>query len=455
MNISFRRVSLLAIATAVVLIGSIWSVQARTTHSPVTITVAFQQFGPPPYYEAQWWHMVQARLAKTNPNIHLKLLPVVASEGDYYTKIDLMMKSAKTAPDIVREDSFLVGSDATAGYLEPLDKYLASWSEYKREWFPKMRSITTFKGHNYAIMNGTDDRLIWYNKHVFKRAGLPLNWQPHSWADILKAARTIKAKVPNVIPMNLYSGIPNDEASTMQGFEMLLYGTKDPLFDYKTRRWIISSKGFLDSLTFVQQVYNPRELLGPPNDISLSPQTGLIVTTKLFPSDKLGIDIDGSWLPNTWYPTGSHPWPQWRTVMGHAKMPTEFGQAPHWVTLSGGWAYAISAKSAHKAEAFQVLKIANSKSLLAWYDVHIANLSPRKDVLTVPSYRHVPLNTFFTNLLKYTFFRPAFPEYPRISNQIDLAMENVMSGMKPQDAMAAYAQAVTGIVGKSHVEIRH
>ena len=41
--------------------------------------------------------------------------------------------------------------------------------------------------------------------------------------------------------------------------------------------------------------------------------------------------------------------------MGHAKMPAEFGQAPHYVTLSGGWAYSISSKSAHPDEAFQVL----------------------------------------------------------------------------------------------------
>jgi multiple sugar transport system substrate-binding protein len=122
------------------------------------------------------------------------------------------MRSASTAPDIVREDSFLVGSDATAGYLQPLNKYLASWPEYKQQWFPKMQSITTFNGQNYGVMNGTDDRLIWYNKHVFKKAGLPLNWQPHSWADILSAARAIKAKVPGAIPMNLYSGIPEDEA---------------------------------------------------------------------------------------------------------------------------------------------------------------------------------------------------------------------------------------------------
>ncbi len=69
--------------------------------------------------------------------------------------------------------------------------------------------------------------------------------------------------MPGVVPMNLYSGIPMDEASSMQGFEMLLYGTKDPLYDYKTNKWVASSQGFLDALNFVQTVYNPKDLLGP------------------------------------------------------------------------------------------------------------------------------------------------------------------------------------------------
>ncbi len=101
----------------------------------VTISVAYQKFPPPPYHDEQFWLRVQKQLATTDPNITLKLEPVVADEGAYYTKIDLMMRSANTAPDIIREDSFLIGSDVTAGYLLPLDKYLASWPDYSKQWF--------------------------------------------------------------------------------------------------------------------------------------------------------------------------------------------------------------------------------------------------------------------------------------------------------------------------------
>lgn len=453
MAITLKRLGV-ALLTLIMTLGTAWNVQARPAASPVTLTVAFQQFGPPPYPDHQFWNMVSRQVTRQYPNIRLKLLPIVASEGDYYTKIDLMMRSASTAPDIVREDSFLIGSDATAGYLQPLDPYLKGWPQYSQQWFPKMQQITTFKGHNYGVMNGTDDRLIWYNKTLFKKAGLPTNWQPHNWNDILKAARQIKAKLKGVIPLNLYSGIPGDEASTMQGFEMLLYGTKDPLYDYSHSKWIVSSAGFLDALKFVQTVYNPKNLLGPSNDVALSPQTGVMVSNKLLPTGKLAMDIDGSWLPSTWVKSGSHPWPQWSKVLGQAKMPTQNGQNPHYITLSGGWAYSISSKSKNKSAAWDVLKVANSRNNLAWYDVHVANIAPRKDEVHVGSYRNVPLNPFFTGLLSYTQFRPAFPEYPRISNEIDRAMEEVMSGQDPKAAMTRFAGDVRNIVGPGKIEQR-
>jgi len=426
--------------------------------SSVTITVAFQELGNPAGYEdLKWWNQIAPAIEAANPGLTIKTEVIVASEGDYYTKIDLMLRSASTAPDLVKEDSFLIGSDATAGYLTPLNKYLATWPDYANEWYPDMQAITTFHGNNYGVMNGTDVRGIWYNKNIFKQAGLPTNWQPHTWADILSAARTIQAKVKGVIPINLYSGIPMDEASALQGFQMLLYGTKDPLYDYSTSKWIASSPGFLDALNFVKSVYYPTApatLLGPTDDIALSGNASNIVQQQLLPEGKLAIDLDGSWVPSVWSPTGAAPWPQWQTVMGMAKMPTEFGQAPGYISMSGGWSYAISSKSAHPDQAFAVLKAANSQANLALFDVLVGNIGVRKDEASVPAYAKVPMNPFFTSLVAFSKFRAGFPVYPEISNQIQQAMELVMTGTDPKVAMMNFADAVRGIAGAGNVETR-
>jgi len=454
-SLSFFPLSLfiLFFATAMVLQACGGPSTSGSSSGPVTITVAFEQFGPPPYPETAWWTAVKQRVEAANPNIKVKLEPIVAAEGDYYTKLDLQMRSASTAPDLVREDSFLVSSDVTAGYLAPLDSYLPSWPEYTQQWFPAMQKITTFNGHNYGVMDGTDDRLVWYNKNVFQKAGLPTTWQPQSWADILSAARTIKAKVPGVIPINLYSGVPMDEASSMQGFEMLLYGTKNPLYDYSTSKWIAPSPGLLDALNFVKTVYNPSNLLGPSSDISLSTTAGNTIEQQLMPQNKVGIDISGSWVSSDWYAGGPAPWPQWQQTMGEAKMPTESGQAPNYVTLSGGWAYSLTAKSPHPAQAFTVLKAAFSTDLLATYDVAAGQVTPDQAIVNVPAYQNAPLSQFYTSLLSFAQFRPAFVEYPKISLEIDRAMQNVMQGQSASQAMSTYAQAVANICSSGQCSV--
>src|SRR5260370_10180903 len=88
----------------VVLFAAAFVVQAcggpstTNTNGPVTITVAFQQFGPPPYPEQVWWNKVKQRVEAANPNIKVKLEPIIADQRSYYTKLDLMIRSPRSAP---------------------------------------------------------------------------------------------------------------------------------------------------------------------------------------------------------------------------------------------------------------------------------------------------------------------------------------------------------------------
>ena len=456
MRNSFKNFHLFSFVSLVLLLATLVAcggTSPSTGQGPVTIKIAFQQFGPPPYHDTEWLTQTKQQFEAANPNIKIQLEPIVADEGGYYTKLALDQRSANTAPDIVSEDSFQIGSDVTAGYLAPLDNYLASWPEYKQQWFPSMQSITTFNGHNYGIMRSTDVQTIWYNKDIFQKAGLPTNWQPQSWADLLTAAHTIKAKVPGVIPMNVYSGIPMNEASTMRGMLMLLYGTNNTLYDYSTSKWVVPSKGMLDSLNFIKQVYNPADLLGPPSDIALSTTAGNTVSLQLLPQGKLGFALDGSWLPGGWSSSGASSWPGWQKTLGVARVPTQFGQGQKTLTFSGGWSFAISSKSAHKDQAFQFLKMLNSKDSLAKYAVATAQITPRKDVVDVATYHDTPLNPYFTDLLNVTHFRPAFPAYPKVSVQISSMMQQVMTNQQsPSDAMNTFTQQVTTIAGPSNIE---
>lgn len=370
---------------------------------------------------------MKKQFEKANPGKKVELVPIKAPDSEYYTKLQQMLRSAKTAPDLVYEDTFLINSDITSGYLKPLDAYLAKWPDWNRFIDTAKAAAKAEDGKTYGVPDGTDTRGLWYDKGIFAKAGLPADWQPKTWDEVLDAARTIKRRVPDVTPLNVYTGKPAGEAAAMQGFEMLLYGTEDRLYDDAAKKWIAGSQGFEDALSFVETVY--REKLGPDVSTALDPNIQTIVRGDLLPKGKLGINLDGSWLPQDWLPGSGHEWPEWSSKLGLAYMPTQHGQAPGKVSMSGGWTWAVPAKAANPDLAFEFIRTMQTKANAQKWYIANSGISVREDVAADPAYAKAqPGIKFFTDLVASTHYRPAYPAYPKVSTAIQEAMEGVTTG---------------------------
>lgn len=383
---------------------------------------------------------IKKQFEKKYPGKKVDLVPIKAPDSEYYTKLQQMLRSPKTAPDLVYEDTFLINSDITSGYLKPLDPYLDKWPDWKQFIDTAKTAAKAEDGKTYGVPDGTDTRGLWFDQGIFKKAGLPANWQPKTWDDVLSAARAIKKKVPEVTPLNVYTGKPAGEAATMQTFEMLLYGTgdgtADPLYDKSAKKWIAGSQGFKDALRFVETVY--KEKLGPDVSDALDPNIQTIVAGDLLPKGKLGIALDGSWLPQAWLKGSGHEWPQWSSELGLAYMPTQHGQAPGKVSMSGGWTWAIPSKAGNPDLAFDFIRTMQTKANAEKWYIANSGIAVRKDVASDPSYATAqPGIKFFTDLVASTHYRPAYPAYPKVSTAIQEAMEGVTTGDTSVDKAAS------------------
>lgn len=299
----------------------------------------------------------------------------------------------------------------------------------------------------YGISMGTDTRALWYNKELLAKAGVAVPWQPKSWKDLLDAAKKIKAAEPGVVPFNVYSGKPQGEAAVMQGFEMLLYGTKTTLFDTQKNKWVIGSKGVTDSLGFIKDLYQGG--LAPTPQQALDPNIGTTIFTDWIPNGTLAIALDGSWQSGTWIESGAKPWPEWSSVLAQTPMPTQDGQAPKVTSMSGGWTLALGSKSKNKDAAWGFITLALDQKNSKAYDIAASQIPVRVDVTKDPEYiKSNPTAAFFSDLVKNTHFRPADSDYAKISNAIQVAMESVMTGQQsPAEAAGIYDSAVKEIVG--------
>jgi multiple sugar transport system substrate-binding protein len=444
-----HKIAIAALA-ALTLTGTVACSSGNSGTSSKTITVAYQKFGAFVQMDDQM-KKVKTQFEAAHPGYTVKLLPIEAAENDYYTKLSLMNRSANTAPDVMYEDTFLVNTDIQAGFLAPLDDYLAKWPDWSQFTDASKTAAKALDGKTYGVPMGTDTRALWYNKDLFAKAGLTVPWQPKTWDDVLAAARTIKAKLPGVTPLNVYSGKGAGEGATMQGFEMLLYGTSNTLYDNSANKWVSSSPGFLDSLNFIKTIYG--EKLAPDQQDALNPNFGTTVGTDWLPNSKLAINLDGSWMTGNWLTTGTKPWPQWSTVLGLAAMPTQNGEAPGSTSMSGGWVLSVGSHAKDKQAAFDYVSTSLNKENSLAYDVAAGQIAERADVAADPSYlSSSPTLKFFTDLVQVTHFRPAYADYPHISDAIQVAMEAVMTGqLTPEKAMSAFSDQVKSAVGADKV----
>ncbi|OAB39426.1 ABC transporter substrate-binding protein [Paenibacillus macquariensis subsp. defensor] len=421
----------------------------QITKKTITITYRDDGIGEEGVFY-KWIKEVSA--SYPNKDVEIKPTPIQASEGDYFAKIALALKSKDTAPDIVTEDTFILNSDASAGFLEPMDERLKGWEDWTNGSFIEAmkKGVTASDGKVYGVPYNTDSRGLWYNKEIFKQAGLPEDWQPKSWDDVLKTARTIKEKAgQDIVPIWMNMGKATGEATSMQTYEMLLYGTGDRLYDDASGKWIIKSQGILDALSFIESVN--KEKLGPPLSKVLNGQAGNTSSREYLPKGKLAISLDGSWITGNYFENGAAPWPEYKDVLGFAPMPTSKGQEPGSITLAGGWALSIPSNAQHKDEAFDFIKYALNKENTQKLVIASGNITVRADVAKDPGYTKMPFNEIATEYLKNAEFRPAQDKYPEVSTQIQTMVESVATGTSPADAMKKYAQDVTRIAGNDHV----
>ncbi|MFD1717548.1 extracellular solute-binding protein [Georgenia deserti] len=414
--------------------------------APNTLRISYQQFGSGTIMRDYLTGVMEAYSTR-HPDVTVELVPLVAAEEDYFTKNELMMSSPRTTPDLVYEDTFILQSDVAAGYLRPIDDFIAGWDNWEHFYEPGKEAVTGQNGKVYAVPTHTDTRGLWYNQDLFEQAGLSVPWRPSTWTDILDAMRTLKDELPDVIPINVYSGKPQGEKASMQGFEMLLYGTDDRLYDAESETWVLGSQGFLDSLEFLRTIFSER--LTPGIGQALDPNLSELVQNTWMPEGRVAVNLDGSWISSSWVEGGAAEWPEWPDVIDVAPMPTQDGSAPGVVSLAGGWSWAIPQLSSKPDLAWSFLEEMMSTDNMAGLAVADNQVTIRSDVADHPDYQgYSPTIDFFTELVDKAEYRPALAPYPQVSAAIQAAMETVMTGQgTPEQAQAAYDADVRDIVG--------
>lgn len=402
--------------------------------------------------------LAQATLGK---QVKVNFTPAGIDDNQFKTQLALDLKSGR-GPDVMALDGFWVAEFAEANYIKPLEeiipaKTVKAWDGWKQ--IPRsVQGVMAYGGKQYGVPQGTDGRIIYFNKKLFADAGLPTNWQPTSWNDIITAAKTIKTKTPSVTPIQLNAGDGMGEATAMQGFLNLLQGAGSLIYNSKTKKWEGNTKAVRDMLGFYDTIYN-KEKVGNSDWQLLAGENGRNESFKAFSEGRLAMIIEGDYL---WRGvinpvSGNFKMADRDTNVGFAKIPSQTPKSgvdgQSFVSMSGGSGYALNPNAKNKNVAWDLLKFINGREAVSSFMAigGAVRISQRQDVNSVVLLNDKCLKFVFENAIPNTHFRPASVNYNAVSTLLQKATTAIVQGKSVADAASQYETDLKALVGASSV----
>ena len=375
-------------------------------------------------------------------------VPSGVDDEQYKTRQSLDMRSGAGA-DIVSLDGIWVGEFAQAGYIRPLEEVAgpaaAEWDGW--EQIPDaVEQLGAFDGQRYGVPSGTDGRVIFYNKELFARAGLPTEWQPTSWQEILDAGRALQ-QLPDVDAIQLNAGTAMGEATTMQGVLPLLAGTGTAL--HGDDGWQGDSAAVREVLGFYRSVYGAG--LGDP--LLQQEAQGRDKSFQEFAAGRIGMlfESDYFWRSVIHPEVGIAPMANRDQVVGYAKIPAREPGAglggQDFVSMSGGGVNVINPNTQYPQQAWKLMELINSAEATKARLGESAQITQREDVNAEVLANDPMLSFVAEQVLPLTAYRPGVAEYPQVSQALQEATAAVVSGTAPEEAAQGYQTALEGALG--------
>lgn len=179
---------------------------------------------------------------ESNPNIKVSL---EAYGSEYDTKIAAGM-GAKDAPDVMYMWNYPTYKEA----LEPLDSYLEKeGAGFKDNFYETLWNYNSSDGKVLGLPVGYTTHVVYYNKDLFDKAGVPYPKSDWTWDDLQAAAKKLNNPAESVSGF-AFSGKPDP-----YDYEMYLWGNETAYMDDKgNMQGNVNSPKSIEVLTMFQNM---------------------------------------------------------------------------------------------------------------------------------------------------------------------------------------------------------
>jgi len=184
-----RLISVLAVAVLVLgaVVGAAFAKQAHPGSSK-TVTVSYFTFSAAPDHLNTLKALIQI-FEKKHPNIQISFQ--TAPYADYFTKLQTQIAGGQ-APDAFELDYGTFYGYASSGALLNLSKVAKTDPSFNPGiYYPKAYSAFALGKTQFGLPESYSDVLLFYNKDLFRAAGVPFPTAKWTWKDEMAAAKKL------------------------------------------------------------------------------------------------------------------------------------------------------------------------------------------------------------------------------------------------------------------------
>jgi multiple sugar transport system substrate-binding protein len=375
----FRRILVLTIVVLAIFNAAVYAgPQAERTTSTANKALT----GKVTFYTIAEWTSIEALKPyfKALVDTFKKLYPGADAEvlsDPFMTWMDKyqVMFAAGNSPDVNLMDVAHVPAVSNAGYLMDLGPRLGN--EYFTQFVPGVLAMYTWQGKHFATPYTMDTRVLYYNKDLFKKAGLNPEAPPRTWAEYLAYAKALTRDSNGDGRIDTYGNaydLPIKEF-TLSSLYCASAGTMvtvDQAGKVKSNVDTPEFRGYLKLMADLRP-------FSPPDFATLDGQGD----DKLFVNGKLGMRINGSWILDQNPGLRDQPW------FGQSMIPRMSEQGPDG-SYGAGFGLGIPAGEKNPELALAFLKLIMSPEFNSKL---ITNPPPSKPNLAVSEWAKDPIHS--------------------------------------------------------------
>lgn len=353
------------------------------------------------------------RYQKDHPGVIIESVFVPGSE--LVSKLQTAIAGRQT-PTMAISDLVAMPLLTRSGALVPLDDYIKASGVNLADYFRGPMVYGQYQGKQYSLPVSASNLALFWNKELFRKAGLDPNRAPRTWEEIVSYSHTIKQKTGK------------------WGFELFTQGGEGTTWQWQVYLW--GAGGDFLSKDLSAPAFNSaagQKALQFWVDLIQKEKVAPLAPWGLFGRGEAAMVMDGSWMTQ-FFPL------QVNFELGAAPFPIPAGGRAA-TNMGGEQVFIFKSEDAAQKAAWNFIQWFSSTPVQVEWDKATGFMPVKQSVAKDASYlawvkNARPLLLPFVNSMANAYPRPPVAAYPQISDIVAKYVQEALYGrMSPKDAL--------------------